>query len=165
MCLWVSRVSSCSNCSQSRRGDSRLFFLLHKDGAAPFTRCISLLVGLVFRVIVWHCFTIYTRSSFHVNNNNNNDNNSVSFVTKHMAYFLVFGSNGFVLTLNNGWNFSGSILHFRRCCCCTPFAKLSFKRFSCPHWSSAPPPSSTNSHCWRPRYCWHLIHTLRPDFR
>lgn len=28
-------MSSCSNCSQSRRGDSRLFLLLHKDGAAP----------------------------------------------------------------------------------------------------------------------------------
>lgn len=126
---------------------SVLFSALLLDIVSPFmlapvfTIKIITLIRIIIIIIITAC-----RSSLHT-----------------WPTSFVFGSNGFMLTLNNGWNLSGSILLSRRCCCCTLLAKLSFKRFSCPHWSSVPP--TTNSHCWRPCYCWHLIQNLRPDFR
>lgn len=91
LCRWLSRVSSCSDCSQSRRLGFK-FFYSSEGRSCLFTRCSSPFAVLVSCSSGEHCLTTHDRFSFPDKNNDNNrsNNNSVSFVTTHLAYFFRF---------------------------------------------------------------------------
>lgn len=101
-----------------RVGGEVLDFFGSEGRSCLSTRYSTTFIGLVFRFLDGHSLTIRVIASvfFDKNKDNNkSNNNGVSFVTTHMAYFFRFQLKRLhTHSFNNGWNFSGSMLHFRR---------------------------------------------------